>query len=185
MISNLGLISETVSGIYNKTLTKTYTSTFGKGKPLSMSIGNVNNYTYDYDTYVRLNKIIMPSGDFTYTRPPDSDLVTAMVRPNNVTSRWTLEEHHNLLAQVANGSVSTYAYTNDALGRRTNVTRSGSAFSDTNILTYGYNSRSEVISAQSNVNANYNFAYSYNPIGNRLNSTLAGTARNGKADFFL
>lgn len=178
MISNLGLISETVSGIYNKTLTRTYTTAFGKGKVLSMSIGNVNNYTYDYDTYGRLNKIATLAGDFTYTRPSDSDLVTAMARPNNVTSNWTFEVHRNLLSQVANGSVSTYAYTNDALGRRTNVTRSGSAFSDTNILTYGYNSRSEVISALSNINANYNFAYSYDPIGNRLNSTLAGTAWN-------
>ena len=176
MISNLGLISETVSGIYNKTLTRTYTTAFGKGKVLSMSIGNVNNYTYDYDTYGRLNKITTPAGDFIYTRPSDSDLVTAMARPNNVTSNWTFEVHRNLLSQVANGSVSTYTYTNDALGRRTNVTRSGSAFSDTNILTYGYNSRSEVISALSNINANYNFAYSYDPIGNRLNSTLAGTA---------
>ena len=141
-----------------------------------MSIGNVNNYTYDYDTYGRLNKIATPAGDFTYTRPADSDLVTAMARPNNVTSNWTFEEHRNLLASVTNGSVSTYTYTNDALGRRTNVTRSGSAFSDTNILTYGYNSRSEVISALSNINANYSFSYNYDPIGNRLNSTLAGTA---------
>ena len=141
-----------------------------------MSIGNVNNYTYDYDTYGRLNKITTPSGDFIYTRPSDSDLVTAMARPNGVNSTWSFEEHRNLLTQVANGSVSTYAYTNDALGRRTNVTRSGSAFSDTNILTYGYNSRSEVISALSNINANYSFSYNYDPIGNRLNSTLAGTA---------
>ena len=176
MISNLGLISETVSGIYNKTLTRTYTTAFGKGKVLSMSIGNVNNYTYDYDTYGRLNKIATPAGDFIYTRPSDSDLVTAMACPNGVNSTWSFEEHRNLLAQVANGSVSTYAYTNDALGRRTNVTRSGSAFSDTNILTYGYNSRSEVISALSNINANYSFSYNYDPIGNRLNSTLAGTA---------
>ena len=114
--------------------------------------------------------------NYPYTRPADSDLVTAMARPNNVTSNWTFEEHRNLLASVANGSVSTYTYTNDALGRRTNVTRSGSAFSDTNILTYGYNSRSEVISALSNINANYSFSYNYDPIGNRLNSTLAGTA---------
>ena len=28
-----------------------------------MSIGNVNNYTYDYDTYGRLNKIATPAGD--------------------------------------------------------------------------------------------------------------------------
>ena len=174
--ANLGLISETVSGIYNKTLTRTYTTTFGKGKVLSMSIGNVNNYTYDYDTYGRLNKITTPAGDFTYTRPADSDLITAMARPNNVTSNWTFEEHRNLLASVANGSVSTYTYTNDALGRRTNVARMGAAFANVDVLSYGYNSRSEVISALSNINANYSFSYNYDPIGNRLNSTLAGTA---------
>lgn len=174
--ANLGLISETVSGIYNKTLTRTYTTTFGKGKVLSMSIGNVNNYTYDYDTYGRLNKIATPAGDFTYTRPADSDLVTAMARPNNVTSNWTFEEHRNLLASVTNGSVSTYTYTNDALGRRTNVARMGAAFANVDVLSYGYNSRSEVISALSNINANYSFSYNYDPIGNRLNSTLAGTA---------
>ena len=87
---------------------------------------------------------------------------------------WSYEANRDLVTQVANGSVSTYGYTNDALGRRTSMSRGGSVFTVPDILTYGYNDRSEVISAQSNADENYAYSYSFDPIGNRLNSSLAG-----------
>ena len=54
------------------------------------------------------------------------------------------------------------------------MSRGGSVFTVPDILTYGYNDRSEVISAQSNADENYAYSYSFDPIGNRLNSSLAG-----------
>mgnify|MGYP007110189908 FL=1 len=54
------------------------------------------------------------------------------------------------------------------------MSRSGSAFTVPDILSYGYNNRSEVILAQSNTNSAYNYHYNYDPIGNRTTATLAG-----------
>ena len=101
-------------------------------------------------------------------------MIENLIRPNGVNTAWSYEANSDLVTQVANGSVSTYGYTNDALGRRTSMSRGGSVFTVPDILTYGYNDRSEVISAQSNVDENYAYSYSFDPIGNRLNSSLAG-----------
>ena len=119
-------------------------------------------------------EITTPAGNFTYTRLADRELIENLTRPNGVNTAWSCEPHRDLITEVANGSVSSYGYTNDALGRRTSMSRSGSVFAVPDILTYGYNDRSEVISAQSNVDANYVCNYSFDPIGNRLTSGLAG-----------
>ena len=101
-------------------------------------------------------------------------MIENLIRPNGVNTAWSYEANRDLVTQVANGSVSTYGYMNDALGRRTSMSQGGSVFAVPDILTYGYNDRSEVISAQSNVDENYAYSYSFDPIGNRLNSSLAG-----------
>ena len=54
-------VSETVTGLYSKTLTRAYTSTGFKGKKQGLSIGNVSHYSYGYDTYGRMNQITIPS----------------------------------------------------------------------------------------------------------------------------
>ena len=104
-----------------------------------MQIGDVNNYTYSYDSYGRLNQITTPAGTFTYTRLADSELIENLTRPNGVNTAWSYEPHRDLVTEVANGSVSKYGYTNDAPGRRTSMSRSCSAFAVPDILTYGYN----------------------------------------------
>lgn len=99
-------------------------------------------------------------------------------RPNGVTSSWNYEDKRNLLTQVQNGSVSDFGYTNNAIGNRTAMSRAGSAFSTPDTISYSYNSRSEVIGAVSNQNSAYNYAYNFDPIGNRLTANLAGTSYN-------
>ena len=42
-------------------------------------------------------------------------------------------------------------------------------------LAYGYNARSELVSAVSDVDANYNYAYAFDHIGNRATEAVAGT----------
>lgn len=58
------------------------------------------------------------------------------------------------------------------------MSRSGSVFAIPDVITYGYNDRSEVISARLNANASYSCNYSFAPIGNRQSATFAGTGRN-------
>jgi len=60
----------------------------------------------------------------------------------------------------------------DAIGRRTAVGKTGSAFAQTDTVNYGYNDRSEVMSGVAVNDATYNYGYSYDPIGNRLQSSL-------------
>ena len=83
---------------------------------------------------------------------------------------------------MQNGSVSDFGYTNNAIGNRTAMSRAGSVFTTPDTISYSYNSRSEVIGAVSNQNSAYNYAYNFDPIGNRLTANLAGTSYNYTAN---
>ena len=155
-------------------MTYHYASEGVKGRYLGFSLDNAVNSTYSYDSYGRLNQINGLGGNFQYSYLANSELLENLTRPNGVSTQWNYEAHRNLITQVANGSVSTFSYVNDTLGRRTSMSRSGSVFTVPDILTYGYNDRSEVISALSNTNSAYNYHYNYDPIGNRITATLAG-----------
>ena len=74
--------------LISKDLNKSYTATGMKGQIQGFAIGDVQNYTYTYDDYGRINKITTPMGDFNYTRLANSDLISQMTRSNGVTSSW-------------------------------------------------------------------------------------------------
>ncbi len=57
----------------------------------------------------------------------------------------------------------------------TSVAKSGAMTAASETLNFGYNNRSELTSAVSDVDANYNYAYAFDNIGNRTSSTEAGT----------
>ncbi|WP_176013907.1 RHS repeat domain-containing protein [Victivallis sp. Marseille-Q1083] len=140
-----------------------------------MNIGTVNLYTHGYDQYSRLNKVTTAAGVFNYTYLANSNLIASMTRPNNVPTNYTYETARDLLTKVANGSISTFQYANDAFGRRTSMNRSGSSFTAADVLSYTYNSYSELTGASSNNNASYSYNYTYDPIGNRKTAGLAST----------
>jgi hypothetical protein len=79
------------------------------------------------------------------------------------------EAQRNLVSVVSNAysnvSLSRFAYTNDAAGRRTNREDSGTAFASTLTNNFGYNSKSEVTSATMR---NGNSTYNFDQIGNRI-----------------
>ena len=82
----------------------------------------------------------------------------------------------DLVKNTVNGNViSQYDYAHDALGRRTSAAKSGTMMAASENLAYGYNARSELTSAVSDVDANYNYAYAFDHIGNRATETVAGT----------
>ena len=97
-----------------------------------------------------------------------------MTRPNGITTTWSYEQNRDLITQVQNGTISIYGYTNDAIGRRTSMSRSGSAYANPDTISYTYNDRSELTGAQSNVDTTYSYSYAYDPIGNRITASEAG-----------
>ena len=104
--------------------------------------------------------------------------------PNNVIFQY-FNTHRDLLLRVkntVNGNViSQYDYTNDALGRRSSMTKSGSMmanFANVETLNYGYNARSELTGAVSSADPAYNYAYAFDNIGNRATASAAGTQTN-------
>ncbi|WP_176014914.1 RHS repeat domain-containing protein [Victivallis sp. Marseille-Q1083] len=173
--AQVALQKESISGIYTKELNRVYTTSGLKGSYSGLNIGTVNLYTYGYDRYSRLNKVTTAAGVFNYTFLADSDLIASMTRPNNVSTNYTYETARDLLTKVANGAISTFRPANGALGRRTGMNRSGSAFTAADVLSYTYNSYSELTGASSNNNASYGYNYTYDPIGNRKTAGLAGT----------
>lgn len=108
--NTFSLTNETISGIYNKAITRSYTIAGAKGKVLGMAVDGVNNYSYGYDQYGRLNQITTPAGNFNYTRLTNSELIAQMIRPNGITTTWSYEPNRNLVAQVQNGTISTPLY---------------------------------------------------------------------------
>ena len=174
--ANFSLICESIVGIYNKELNYAYTMDGAKGRLLSMSIGDIQNYSYNYDDYGRLNQIVTPAGTFSYTRLAESDLVSQLTRPNDVNTTWSYELHRNLITEVTNGLSSTFGYTNNVLGNRTAMIRSGSTFVTSDTLNYQYNSRNELTGVNSTVNEAYIYEYTYDSIGNRLMANESGTS---------
>lgn len=172
--SQFSLISETTQGLYNKAITRNYASSGVKGRFLGIDIDGDSSYTYAYDQYGRFNRVTVPTGNFNYTYLANSDLVSSVSRPNNVTTSFSYESTRNLITKVANGTLSTFNYTNDAVGRRSSVNRSGSAFPAPDTLSYTYDSISELLTAVSNNNSSYNYSYTYDPIGNRKTASLSG-----------
>ena len=147
-----------------------------KGRLTAMSIGDTPLASYSYDAAGRVSGI----NNVSFGYLANSNLLSTVTRPNNVNTTWSYEANRNLVTAVENKLnntvISNYAYTNDALGRRTAMARSGSLFTAGDTLSYSYNDRSEVTGANSNAtNSNYNYAYSFDNIGNRLTANLAGT----------
>jgi RHS repeat-associated protein len=172
--ATLDEVSETISGLYSKTLTRGYDAL---GRRVSLSVDGVQHYVYGYDDFGRLDHVASFAGEFGYSRLEDSDLVSRMTRPNGIATDWSYEPQRDLVTQVQNGTISTYGYANDAAGRRSSMSRSGSAYTAPDVISYSYNDRGELTGAVSNVDATYSYSYAYDPIGNRVSSSEAGVSR--------
>ena len=153
------LLSEQVSGLYAKTLTRHY-DTFGRN--VGYSVNNERKATFAYDLATGR---LATMGNFAWEYLPGSHLKSRLTYPNGATAAWEYEPKRDLLARVTNtinGAVaSQYDYVNDLIGRRTEIGKSGSMMADANETQhYGYNVRDELIFGQ-------NQTYAYDDIGNR------------------
>ena len=163
------LVSESVSGGYAKTLTR-HTDAFGRD--VGYSIDGVRQRTLTYDTNTgRLSGM----DGFVWDYLPGSDLKAKLTYPNGATAEWAYEPKRDLLTQVKNtihGTLaSQYDYTNDLLGRRTAIGKSGSMMEQNETQDYAYNVRDELISGQGRT-------YAYDDIGNRTAAEERGYVAN-------
>ncbi len=137
--------------------------------------------TYAYGTTGRFSSVSasVPSVlSFSYSYLTNSDLLATTTYPSDITVTRAYESQRDLIDYIENKvgatTVSKYDYTNDAIGRRGVREQSGTAFTAADTITYGYNTRSEVTSADATTDPNYLFTYAYDPIGNRQTSTNDG-----------
>lgn len=170
--------SESISGLYSRTLSHVRDD-FGRDVGYNIGNSRMSIVEYEADT-ARMKRVKMAGVWFTYYYLPGTDLKSRLQYGGSGSAYYTYEPNRDLLTQVRNhitgGVISQYDYMNDAAGRRTDITRSGSMMSETRTDHYDYNERSELTNAVKNATLN-EYAYQYDDIGNRLSSLDLGTNR--------
>ena len=152
------LTNETVAGQYAKSLDRYYDEC---GRNVGFSLDGQRTQTVAYDPAT--GRISTMDG-FAWQYLPGSDLKQTLTYPNGAVAEWGYEPRRDLLTLVSNDVFSSYAYLNDAAGRRTAK----------NTEHYGYNNRGELIVATNTATA-ANYAYTFDDIGNRIVADELGT----------
>ena len=160
------------------------------GRSTGYAINGTRQTTIAYDTYGRIATMCMAEGrsgvltasnenEFVWSYLPNTDLKASLQYPNGLTASWQYDANNQLI-QVCNATptnvISQFDYTYDAAGRRTAITKTGSAFGDLSgsVDSYTYNARSELTSARRTKNGQpipgFSEDFDYDPIGNRRSS---------------
>lgn len=189
----LQLEKEIIMGLTNKVMTRSYESSGVVGRAIGFNAGDNYSNSYGYDGVGRLNAVgwnvdgVVHTASYTYV--PNSDLLRQMTTDDGLQTTYTYEPKRDLRTRIHNqfgtNVISQYDYQYDALGRRSSVVNSGQAFASVNqaFNLYGYNDRSELAESarylgsdtsntSSPVSSEYR-AYTYDPIGNRIQHTEA------------
>ena len=177
------LINETVRSddalvVATNTIDRFY-DTFGRDVGYALNGARQSTLAYDPATG-RLATMFAAGSDtpFAWSYMPGSDLKSLLAYPNGLTASWQYDAN-NLLLQVCNAfptnTISQYDYAYDAAGRRVACGKSGSAFTQNDTLSYGYNEKSELTNAVAEIDSDYRYAYRFDDIGNRETSSECGT----------
>ena len=155
------LETEAIVGEYTKTLTHHFDT---YGRDAGYSVNGSRRQTIGYDPATGRLATMNEGGNFAWTYLPGTNLKASLTYPNGLVATWDYEPTRDLLASVENvlpdGTLlSRYAYANDALGRRTEIAKSGAAM-DAKTETYAYDFRDQLVAGQG-------FTYAYDDIGNR------------------
>ena len=133
--------------------------------------------TYQYDNTGRLAAVsgggLNPPSQFQYNYEPNSNLLKTVTGPaHTVTNSY--DPTRNVLLNKENKAgttiVSNYAYDVNAIGQRTDVSQSGSAFATARDIAWGYDPLGQVTKADSTI-PGLDRAYQYDLIGNRLKAS--------------
>ena len=199
--TNTTLTSETLPSYFNgRALTRSYDAatpgSIGRNTGFTLTGANATGtdyaVTYGYDGYGRFNGLGAGGASFAYGFAANTNLIATISESSGWTETMTYESNRDLLASIegkfGTATKAKFAYTHDALGRRATVADSGEIFArytGAGLSTvYGYNDRSEVISAQSYFGSNpadtsqpvagRGFGYQFDNIGSRTQSTVVG-----------
>jgi len=187
---SLQLETETISGLINKTITRTYEAAGVLGRSTGLNTGVDYGIGYDYDNLGRFDHVDWTiAGASTevadYTFEPNSDLIHQIYSYPRDTV-YTYEPNRNLITQVSNefesALISQYDYEYDELGRREWVKNGGSAFAAAAFNLFDYNPRSELHESARYLGTDETILtspvtgefrdFTYDPIGNRENVTV-------------
>ena len=172
------VVGEATIGLYFKSKTR-HRDAFGRDLGYTLDNSRKNIIEYEPDT-AHIKRVMFAGAWYTYGYLPGTDLKSSLTVGTAGRTDWTYEPTRDLLTQVKNtafGSVvSQYDYVNDAIGRRTEISRSGTRMTETRSDAYGYNDRNELTNAVKNATLN-EYAYQYDDIGNRLSSRDLGEGR--------
>ena len=172
------VVGEATIGLYSKSKTR-HRDAFGRDLGYTLDNSRKNIIEYEPDT-ARIKRVMFAGAWYTYGYLPGTDLKSSLTVGTAGRTDWTYEPTRDLLTQVKNtafGSVvSQYDYVNDAIERRTEISRSGTRMTETRSDAYGYNDRNELTNAVKNATLN-EYAYQYDDIGNRLSSRDLGEGR--------
>lgn len=185
----LQLESETITGLYDQVITRTYEAGEVKGRPVGFNIGADYSVTYGYDETGRFNSLDWnAAGSFntaTYSFVENSNLLQQLTTGNGLRTTYSYESNRNLRTQIKNeygtNLISQYDYGYDDLGRRTTVANSGQAFTVSAFNRYGYDDRNQLTESSRYQGSDINDlgnpvqpeyrSYGYDPIGNSINAT--------------
>ena len=134
----------------------------------------VSGLTQSYDAFNRITSVQVAglTNAFLYTYLPSSDLISSLAMPNGVTRETVYEPHHNQPASITHTNPTgiilthrTFAY--DTTGRLISRTQYRCDDEANRLDAFDYNLRSELTQAVIGTN---NYAYLFDPIGNREQS---------------
>ncbi len=189
--TNLQLESESITGLMNKTITRAYATDNVVGRPTGFNTGSDYSVIYGYDSFGRYKSVgwhaNATSGMADYTYMPISDWLESMTTLTGQKVTYSYEPNRPLRTQIKNETgttiVSQYDYQYDALGRRSDVKNSGTAFGIAAFNKFGYDDRNQVTESSRYTGTNIDDltnpvpaeyrGYDYDPIGNRKTATVA------------
>jgi YD repeat-containing protein len=185
----LQLESETITGLYDHVITRTYEASGVTGRPTGFNTGADYSVTYGYDETGRFNSVAWnvagASKTATYIYAENSDLLQQLTTDNGLRTTYQYEPKRNLRTRVKNefstNLISQYDYEYDPIGRRTSVANSGQAFAANAFNRFGYDDRNQLTNSTkflgsdvndlSNPVQPENLIYQYDAIGNRQTAT--------------
>ncbi|MCP4105426.1 MAG: hypothetical protein GY749_07805 [Desulfobacteraceae bacterium] len=163
--SRLMLETETITGIYDRVITRTYDTEYVPGRSTGFNIGTDYSVTYGYEPDTgRFGSVSWNSSETaSYTYEPNSDLLHSLTVGTEFKTTYQYEPERNLKTQIKNefGSqtVSQYDYEYNEQGLRTSLVTDGSAFSgvmpgpDAQVADYMTNSLNQYTDITTTVNS--------------------------------